>query len=110
MQVSPDGRHIDYRQAIQQVEKLFRRDFLHVRGCPGPFETSSFQALVEKEKTIAFPDNPLESVPAGSTEQEQDIRLKWVKMKVFLYNAGKAVDPHSEVCLATSDVNFCKAS
>ena len=84
MQVSPDGRHIDYRQAIQQVEKLFRRDFLHVRGCPGPFETSSFQALVEKEKTIAFPDNPLESVPAGSTEQEQDIRLKWVKMKVPL--------------------------
>ena len=67
----PDERI--YGKAHHEIMELIRRHPAELFGGSGPGETTFFDTLIEKEKTIAFPKKPLDLSGGMTTEEKERI-------------------------------------
>ena len=61
-------------EALHQPSELFGRELPEVLGIPRPGEMPAFDALVQKEKTVPFPEQAFDPGSGTSAEQEECIR------------------------------------
>ena len=76
----------------------------------GPGKGTVLKAFVQKEESIAFPQESLDSVRTSSAEKKQDILFKRIQMILAFYNLCKTFDPAAKVCLATGNEDLCYIS
>ena len=70
-----------------------------------PLEAAGLQALVQQQKSIAFPVQCFDPVPASATEQKQRVGER-IQLKLLLNYAGQTIDSSSEVGVAAGDIDF----
>ena len=70
---------------------------------PGPLEAAGFQALIQQYKSVAFPVQCLDSIPASTAEQEQGI-CEWIQIELLLNHGGQPINPTAQVGVAAGDV------
>lgn len=98
---------IRYR-LIHEPTVLLRRQGFGFCFRPWPLETAGLQTLVQKDKTIAFPVERLDTIPASAAEQEQGI-AEWVQVKGLLHHGRKTIYSSPQICVAAGNVDLVGA-
>ena len=60
------------------------------------------------DKSIPFPVQCLDPIPASAAEQEQCIG-EWIQMELLLNHGGQAVDPAPKVGVAAGNVDLVRS-
>ena len=68
-----------------------------------PLEAAGLQPLVQQDKSIAFPVQRLDSIPASATEEKECIG-EWIQVELLLYNGSQSVYTTTQVSVATCDI------
>lgn len=92
-------------QALHEPAVLLRGQQPGFRFTARPLETAGFQTLVQQQKSIPFPVQRFDSVPAPATEQKQRVG-EWIQLKLLLNDASQTIDTPSEISVAVGDVDF----
>ena len=95
-------------QAFHKPAILLRGQQSGFRFIAWPLETATLQAFVQQQKSIPFPVQCYDSVPASATEQKQRIR-KWIQLELLLYDAGQTIDSTSEIGVAAGDIDLVRS-
>ena len=72
---------------------------------PGPLKFPTFQPLIQKDKSVTFPQQCLQAVIVLSTEQKQ----RWgerIQPELLLDDGGQSVDGLSHVGITGCDINM----
>ena len=70
-----------------------------------PLKTAEPQALIQQQKSIAFPVQGFDPVPASAAEQKQGVGER-SQLKLLLNHVGQTIDAPSEVGVAAGDIHF----
>ena len=92
-------------ESFHQPAVLLWRQFPGLGFRAWPLEVSRLQALVQQEKTVTFPVQCFHTVSASAAEEEEGVG-EWIQLELLLNNAGQAVNPTSEVCVAAGNVDL----
>lgn len=103
----PDSR-VD-GETLKQSGKLFIGQFPQVFLLPGPFKRSFLKPFVQKQESVAFPDQCFNTVISSSAEQEDGLRREWVQTKFFFYRLCQTVDTVTQIRIAAGNVNVFKS-
>ena len=87
-----------HEPAVLLWSKGFRFTFF-----PWPLKTSGLKALVHQYKSIAFPVQRLDSIPASATEEKECIG-EWIQVELLLYNGSQSVYTTTQISVATCDI------
>ena len=69
----------------------------------GPLERAGLQPLVQQDKSVTFPIQCLDSVPAPAAEEEQCIG-EGIQVKLLLNKGGQTVDPAAQIRITAGNV------
>jgi len=70
---------------------------------PGPLEAAGLQTLIQQDKSVSFPVQRLDSIPASAAEQEQCIGER-IQMKLLLNHSRQSVNSSTKVSVTAGDV------
>ena len=70
----------------------------------GPLEAAGFQPLVKQHKSVAFPVQCLDTVPASTAKQEQGVGER-VQIELLLNHGSQPVDATAQVGIAAGNIN-----
>lgn len=77
--------------------------------CTRPAKTADVQSFIKKQESITFPNEPFNSIGAFSTEQEQNMLLKRIQIKLKLNGRCQTVNSTPQVSIPCGNKNFFKS-
>lgn len=104
------GRTFQDCQTIKKLPEFLQTDMHRFLLAAGPPETAGFYALIDKAESVAFPEQPLESVGSGSAKKKDDIFLKRAEVELLLYESGQAINPLTQIAFICININCLKAT
>lgn len=97
------------RQSLHQHLKLLWCNLHGFFLCTRSAKTADVQSFIKKQESITFPNEPFNSIGAFSTEQEQNMLLKRIQIKLKLNARCQTVNSTSQVSIPCGNKNFFKS-
>ena len=69
-----------------------------------------FHAFIKEQKAITFPEEALDPGGRPATEEEQGVRHKQMHVKSAFNVGSQRIDPETEVCVSTDDIDTGKVT
>ena len=96
------GFGLIHAQALHKPAVLLWSEGSGFAFFPGPLERTGLQPLVQQNKSITFPVQRLDSIPAPATKQEQCIG-EWIQIELLLDKRSQPIYPTAQVGVAAGD-------
>lgn len=84
---------------------LLRRQQSGFRFTARPLETAGLQALVQQQKSIAFPVQCFNPVPVSATEQKQRVGER-IQPEQLLNHTGQTIDSPSKIGVTAGNIDL----
>ena len=96
------GLWLLHLKALHEPTVLLWREFSDLAFAPRPLVDAAFQALVQQNKTVLLPVQPLDPIPAPTAEQEQRVGER-IQVELLLYHGGQPIDALAQIRIAAGD-------
>ena len=93
-----------HAQTFHEPAILLRSEGSGFAFFPGPLERTGLQPLVQQNKSITFPVQRLDSIPAPATKQEQCIG-EWIQIELLLDKRSQPIYPTAQVGVAAGNIH-----
>ena len=97
-----------HTQSLHEPPVLLCTQFPRLRAVSRPLEAPTLQTLVQQNKAVSLPVQPLNPVPPSAAEQKQRI-AEWVQLKLLLYQAGQSVYSSPQIRVTAGDVHMIRS-
>ena len=94
------------REALHQPPILLRGHFSNLIDVAGPPKLSGLKSFVQKQKSVAFPEQSFYSVLFSPAEKEKRVCPERIKFKLVLHQRREAVDAKPKIRVSTGDVDI----
>ena len=96
-------------QPLHEPAILLRSQGSGLTFLPGPLEGTGLQTLVQQNKSVAFPIQCFDSVPASAAKKEQCIG-KRIQIELLLNQRCQSVYPLAQVCIPAGNIHTLGAA
>ena len=93
-----------HTQTLHEPPILLRRQSSGFACLPGPLEGAGLQPFVQQDKSVTFPVQSLDPVPASAAEQKQRVG-KGIQIKLLLNQRGQTVYPTAQICITAGNIH-----
>ena len=93
-----------YAQSLHEPAVLLRCQCPGFAFFTGPLEITGLQPFVQQDKTVSFPIQRFDSIPASSAEKKQRIR-KGIQMKLLPDQYCQTVYPTAQVGITAGNIH-----
>ena len=98
------GFGLVYAQSLHKPAILLRRKNARFAFFPRPLERSGLQTLIQQDKSITFPVQCFNSVPASAAEEEQCIGER-IQIELLLDQRSQPIYSTTEVCVTAGNIH-----
>ena len=93
---------------MHEPSELFGRKGPYLIGIAGPGEVAAFDAFVQEQKTVAFPEETFDLRSGYTAEKEECIRDEKTEIVSVLDDGGQRINTESEVGASAYEINAGK--
>ena len=97
-----DGFRLIDGESFHEPAVLLGRNFPDFLWRFGPLEATVFKALIQEDKAVLLPEQPLDTIPAAAAEEKQGL-LEGIHLELQLHEGRETIDGFPHIRIATGD-------